>query len=307
MTTRRLSLNSTQVAASVLATLTGAIAASYLGVGGTLTGAAVGSIASTVGSEVYRHYLGRTQERLRGAVVARRYRTVGRTAASRADPTAAQNRVGVTSQRQSGTAAADETEVLPVLRPGNTRPGAGNARRPLSHNDPLHDSPTETFAIAASRAQGSTAQGKTAQGKTAQGSTAGTPGATGRPGGTRLSRRRRWLIPLAATAGSFLVVLAAISVFEVSVGKPLDAVVWHRHGGGTTLGHIVGGNKTGPAAKHTATPSAQPKAPPSTAAPASSPTSSPPTPASPPPPTPGSNTNTSAANPNTAAAPGASP
>src|ERR1700680_4604596 len=102
MVTRRLSLSSTQVAASVLATLTGAIAASYLGVGGTLAGAAVGSIASTAGTEVYRHYLVRTHERLRGGVVTRRYRAARGTVVSRTDPGAAQTRLGVTSLRRVG-------------------------------------------------------------------------------------------------------------------------------------------------------------------------------------------------------------
>ena len=64
---RGLNLSGTQVIASVLATLTGAIAASYLGVAGTLVGAAVGSISSTMGTEIYKHYLQRSQERLRTA------------------------------------------------------------------------------------------------------------------------------------------------------------------------------------------------------------------------------------------------
>ena len=64
---RGIQLSGTQIIASVLATLTGAIAASYLGVAGTLVGAAVGSLASTMGTEVYKVYLQRSQERLRSA------------------------------------------------------------------------------------------------------------------------------------------------------------------------------------------------------------------------------------------------
>ena len=64
---RGIHMSGAQVIASVLATLTGAIAASYLGVGGTLVGAAVGSLASTMGTEVYKHYLLRSQQRLRAA------------------------------------------------------------------------------------------------------------------------------------------------------------------------------------------------------------------------------------------------
>ena len=69
-----LQLSPVQIIAALLATLTGAILASYLGVGGTLVGAAVGSIASTTGTEVYRHYLRRSQERLKAAGEVLRHR-----------------------------------------------------------------------------------------------------------------------------------------------------------------------------------------------------------------------------------------
>src|SRR6266700_8286117 len=65
MSGRRIELSVTQVTSSVLATVTGAIVASSLGVTGTVIGVAVVSFATTAGTTVYRHYLGRTQERLR--------------------------------------------------------------------------------------------------------------------------------------------------------------------------------------------------------------------------------------------------
>ena len=64
---RGLNLSAAQVIASVLATLTAAVAASFLGVAGTLVGAAVGSVVSTMGTEIYKHYLQRSEERLRSA------------------------------------------------------------------------------------------------------------------------------------------------------------------------------------------------------------------------------------------------
>lgn len=54
-----------QLTATVLAAVTGALLASSLGVVGTITGTAVASAASTLGTAVYRHYLGRTRERIR--------------------------------------------------------------------------------------------------------------------------------------------------------------------------------------------------------------------------------------------------
>jgi len=244
MATRRFNLSGIQVAASVLATLTGAIAASYLGVASTLFGAAVGSIASTVGTEVYRHYLGRTHERLRGAVVSRQYRTAGQAVAGRADPAAAQNRVGVTSRRQAGGSDTAETEILPVRRPDDTVPGAvTGSPKPISLNDPIHDSPTEIFAVTGGRSRAVPA---------------GTP--TARDGGGKKTRPR-WLVMTGIAVGTFLIAVAAITVFELSVGKPLNAVVWQRHGGGTTVGGVVGGRTTQTTPAHTPAATATPSAP----------------------------------------------
>src|ERR1017187_10904581 len=86
MASRRLNLSAIQVSAGILAALTGAIAASFLGVGGHAVGAGVGSLASTVGGEGYKHYLERTHERLRGAVDVRRDRTPRSAVVGRVDP-----------------------------------------------------------------------------------------------------------------------------------------------------------------------------------------------------------------------------
>jgi hypothetical protein len=244
MATRRFDLSGIQVAASVLATLTGAIAASYLGVASTLYGAAVGSMASTVGTEVYRHYLGRTHERLRGAVVTRRYRTAGHALVGQADPASAQNRVGVTSRRQAGASDAAETEILHMQRPDDIVPGAvTGSPKSTSLNDPIHDSPTETFAVTGSRSRAVPAE---------------TPAV--RDGGGKKARPR-WLVMTAIAVGTFLVAVAAITVFELSVGKPLNAVVWQRHGGGTTVGGVVGGQSTQTTPARTQTATATPSAP----------------------------------------------
>ena len=60
-------VTATQAVASMMAALTGAIAASGLGIAGTIIGAAFMSLASTVGSAIYKHYLTRSNERLRAA------------------------------------------------------------------------------------------------------------------------------------------------------------------------------------------------------------------------------------------------
>jgi hypothetical protein len=71
MSRPRLDVNAIQVVATVLAAVTGALLASYLGVVGTIAGTAVASAASTTAAAFYRHYLGRTKERLQVATRAR--------------------------------------------------------------------------------------------------------------------------------------------------------------------------------------------------------------------------------------------
>jgi hypothetical protein len=60
---------------------------------------------------------------------------------------------------------------------------------------------------------------------------------------------RRWPALLAAAFGVFVLALAAITVFEVAAGKPLEALIWGRSGGGTTVGVLTGAQHTGPATR----------------------------------------------------------
>lgn len=62
---RRFELSVPQILGSALAAVTAAVAASYTGVAGTVIGAAVVSVASTVATAVYTHYLKRTGERVK--------------------------------------------------------------------------------------------------------------------------------------------------------------------------------------------------------------------------------------------------
>lgn len=58
-------LSVVQIAGGALAALTAAIAASSLGVAGTVIGAAVMSVATTVGTDIYTHYLRRTSAKVK--------------------------------------------------------------------------------------------------------------------------------------------------------------------------------------------------------------------------------------------------
>ncbi len=73
----RITLSLTQVLASALAAITATVSASYLGVAGTVIGAAVASVLTVVGNAVYGLSLQRTGERVRTAVPGAR-RVAGR-------------------------------------------------------------------------------------------------------------------------------------------------------------------------------------------------------------------------------------
>ncbi|HEX4812362.1 MAG TPA: hypothetical protein VFV66_06380 [Nonomuraea sp.] len=62
---RKFELTGPQIAGSALAAVTAAVAASYLGVAGTVIGAALMSAGTTVGTAVYSHYLKRTGDKVR--------------------------------------------------------------------------------------------------------------------------------------------------------------------------------------------------------------------------------------------------
>ncbi len=260
-----LQLSPTQIIAALLATLTGAILASYLGVGGTLLGAAVGSIASTTGTEVYRHYLRRSQERLKAAGEVLRHRQAD--AGQHARHAAGQPR----DPARPGDAA---TETLAPSRAargaGAGRPDAGryNGRGPDTSPDATE---TQIIPVAASRWQrrvgaepaGHTA-GEHATGELSDG--VGPDGDGAAPGGGRGPwwrniSRRQWLTYGGIALGLFLVVMAVVTIIELSVGKPLDAAVWGKHSTGTSVGNLMGGGNrqhtNQPATPHTSTPATQ--------------------------------------------------
>jgi hypothetical protein len=125
MSGRRIDLSATQVIASMLAAVTGAVAASTLGIAGTVIGAAVMSVASTAVAAVYKHYIARSRERLRAAAEAahipplvgggseaalRRLQRASQTAQQTGQTTAT-----VPDGRHVAGAEADKTEVFPAV------------------------------------------------------------------------------------------------------------------------------------------------------------------------------------------------
>ena len=248
---RGLNLSGTQVIASVLATLTGAIAASYLGVAGTLVGAAVGSISSTMGTEIYKHYLQRSQERLRtaGQVVlhhpgtaTRAGDTVSGTAASvdsrhsmsagsASRPAAggeAERETAVWDRRQYGAPRDPrETEMIPgVVTEWGGVPNGGSPTGTTNGRSP-YDRTVTGSAPNGGGANGGGRPGDTASSRAhgqLSGGPAGDDAGVGSLWGAVTSffgglTRRQWLTYGGIAAGFFVIVVAAIVVFQLAAGR----------------------------------------------------------------------------------------
>jgi hypothetical protein len=276
MSGRRIDLSATQVVASMLAAVTGAVAASTLGIAGTVIGAAVMSVASTAVAAIYKHYIARSRERLRAAAEAARIPPlVGGGAGSalrrlqRASQTAQQTGQAaptVPDRRRVAGADADQTEVFPAVRFGQHRwHDADRANGFAPHPHSPADGATEIIGGAAADASAAEAGGRTASrasaaeaddGRTAEfgagGTAAGGGGRTtaevsgGRAGdaGPRDAGRSRWRRPLVMAGvalGIFLLAMGGITAFEAVAGKPLDTIVGGRHDSGTTVGSLFGG------------------------------------------------------------------
>jgi hypothetical protein len=274
MSDRRFDMSGQQITASVLAAVTGAVLASYLGVAGTIIGTAVMSVAGTAGTAVYKHYLGRTAGHLKetAKVAAAHRATEWMTAGTR---TAVMR--GQAAGDKNGTEPADLTQGPGPPGDGGTDP-AGEAGRDASRDASRDDSATATPA------------GWLARWRAA---------VLGWP---------MWLRLAAASAVVFAGVIGAVSVVEVAAGKPLQTVVWNHKASGTTVGNLVGSRPTktksparphvkrsgtassSPAPASSRTGSASPSPSPSSSSPSPSPspsasTTSPPASSSPSPPT----------------------
>jgi hypothetical protein len=261
----RLDVTPTHAISSMLATLTGAIAASGLGIGGTILGAAFMSLASTVGTAVYKHYLARSNAKLRAAAenlaphsgavataVIRSHLTVDSASPARgkhAAPVHADQAVGAgqttasakwvpgpADAQPNGAAPSDSADgAAPAgsadgAAPAGSADGAGTAgsadgEHPARGLDPA--APAEVSPPPASAEP-------TALPATPEAPVSG-PAAAQR----RHVSRRTWLMAAAGAIGVFVIAMGAITAFEAIAGKPLEAVVWHRHATGTTLGNAV--------------------------------------------------------------------
>ncbi len=300
MSRRRIELSATQVIASMLAAVTGAVAASYTGIAGTMIGVAVMSVASTAGGAVYKHYLGRSQERLRSAAIViapviaplanhngmaghrRRASAHARALGDQAQPDGQQARIDGDQHESAGDQAGTVTgrAVYHGVATGQL------SGWPWSPDSPV----TDEFPAVSGGASGGWGQPPAETGRQADSPGAGDGGASweNSPGAGdgaaskdragRGSGKRRWLAVVGTAIGVFVFAIVGITAIEVAAGKPLDALIWGRHTTGTTIGDATGAQRSRPApgptpSDVTPSPSRRP-----TTTPAPTPTSTSPTP-----------------------------
>jgi hypothetical protein len=118
----RIQLSATQLIASALAAVTATIAASYLGISGTIIGAAIASLVTVTGNAVYSHSIHRTRERVR---------VVARTATQPIRPLAMSEET--TSDHLSTSEHPDAGSTGTDARPGTRRPATRPDTRPGTH------------------------------------------------------------------------------------------------------------------------------------------------------------------------------
>ncbi|OXM72073.1 MULTISPECIES: hypothetical protein [Amycolatopsis] len=226
---KKTGLSPAQVVASALAAVTAAFLGSTLGVAGTVIGAGVASIVTTVGGEVYLRSLRRTRQAARKtaellAVAETRQQT-------KVVPPAVAPRSThplIRHQQQNGTTVArpaaqltdvQRTRVIHPITPplsGTTRrmPIAGQGGSRGGEKTVFIPKPVDPPAAEAAP-----------------------------PAGKKPWWKSRWTLAAATSVVAFVVGMLAITGFEAATGSTVSG------GNGTTLGRVVGGS--GPAEKTT--------------------------------------------------------
>ncbi|TDD70851.1 hypothetical protein [Actinomadura rubrisoli] len=199
-------LSTTQLIASGVATLTAAVGASFLGVYGTILGAAFMSVASTAGSAVCKHFLDQGKEQLKDlshlqAEAQQRDAAHGAAAdAVSADPT-----------RTVVWSAGDPSATRLDLPLG----GDPNATR-------LDRTPAETVADSLAEAAGTGAVREVVRRSALESTVAWA--------------KANWVRLAVSSAVVFAIVIAGISVYEATTGKPIN-----NHSKGLTVTKVFGG------------------------------------------------------------------
>jgi hypothetical protein len=271
---RRIDVSSIQVAASVMAAVTGALAASFLGVAGTIIGTAMMSVAGTMGVALYRYFLDRSREKIHSVASAK----IQPLAQGRGVPAVlGHHQVTQSSPTQPDSRAhrADDTETQALPALGGTWSDWPDDTQ-TRNSDRQDDTRTRTSAsVTGKRAPGRHAAGQHRNGQreggqNGNGQRDGGQNGNGQRDGSgaeavnglgrgfswqdfsvwlRSSTRHgraRWKNLAGAVLVVFVLAIACLTLIELLVGKPLASVVSNQPGTGTSISHVLGGTKSAP-------------------------------------------------------------
>ncbi|MEW1629178.1 hypothetical protein AB0387_17495 [Streptomyces sp. NPDC089173] len=238
---RRIDLSLPQVAGSAVAAVAAAVAASQLGVYGTIAGAGVMSVVATCGGSVFQHFFRRTGEQIREVTVQVTHPEGRQVTVHTKETTPSAHRAAERRPQPEPTPGPtdDATTVLPTVDPGAVPEVVPDAASDLESTQllrPVAD-PDRTRMLRPdlNRTQMLPQVGDRTQvlPQAATGATAEDDAFT--EGTTHGTRLRGWKRPALAAAAVFAVSMAGITAFEVFSGNDLSG------GKGTTLGSVVRG------------------------------------------------------------------
>ncbi|GAB7042691.1 MULTISPECIES: hypothetical protein [Catenuloplanes] len=253
-----------KLAAGTLAAISSAVCASWLGVTGTIVGAALASVIATVGQELYAHSLKHTYQRLRGVRLEQALAVVGAT-----------TRVATPAGRPAPVPRASDDTVLLDDRAdaSGTRDDAADGRRASDRPVPARAAAAGTGIDSASGSGSGSASGSGSGSASGSGSGPasgfGTDGGgadigacpAGRDGGApararfadrpdrdddRAGRRAHWVRLGLATAAMFVFAMLAISAFELMAGDSLAGLFGDGSAGATTVPFLSGDGDPAP-------------------------------------------------------------
>jgi hypothetical protein len=237
---RRIDLSVPQVAGSAVASVAAAVAASQLGVYGTILGAGVMSVVATSGGPIFQHFFRRTGEQIREVTV--QAKNTDREASAPTRETDGAGAATTVQRETDATAVQGETDATTVLREVDATTVLGET-----------DATTVLREVDATAVQGET------DATTVLRSVAGDPDrtqllrpldgtqllTTGRPdpdeefteATTHGTRVRGWKRSALGAVVVFVVAMAGITTFELISGNDLSG------GEGTTVGSVVRGGE----------------------------------------------------------------
>ncbi|MET8498437.1 hypothetical protein [Streptomyces microflavus] len=246
---RRIDLSLPQVAGSAVAAVAAAVAASQLGVYGTIAGAGVMSVVATCGGSVFQHFFRRTGEQIREVTVQVTHPEGRQVTVHTKETTPAGHRGAERRTDPEQAPVDDATTVLPTVDPGavpEVVPDAESTRQ-LRPADPdrtqlldLGDARTRMLraqpgpgVVAGSDPDRTQLLPQAPSGAAVNGGPSTGDGFT--EGTTQGTRLRGWKRPALAAAAVFAVSMAGITAFEMISGNDLSG------GQGTTLSSVVRG------------------------------------------------------------------